>query len=193
MYMEKKEYQDALRKLVKNAITNYLKEGKKISLPGDLPDELLVKRGVFVTLRTKKTHTLRGCIGRPYPESPLAVAIIDSAISSAVSDPRFPSVNINELKNLSFEISVMSEPKLVEVSTPDEYADKIEIGKHGLIADSGYTRGLLLPQVATQYSWGVDEFLSHTCRKAGLSPNDWKKKHTKIYSFFLYELIEGEF
>jgi len=191
--MEKKEYQNAIINLVKDAITNYLKTGKKIPLPDELPDELLVKRGVFVTLRTKKNHTLRGCIGRPYPESPLAVALIDSAISSAVSDPRFPSVSINEIPNLSFEVSVMSEPELVKVSSPDEYFDKIEVGKHGLIVDSGYTRGLLLPQVATQYNWGVEEFLGHTCRKAGLSVNDWKKEHTKIYSFYLYELIEGEF
>ncbi|MFW5799742.1 MAG: TIGR00296 family protein [Spirochaetota bacterium] len=193
MNMNKEEYKEYQKKLVAEAIINYLKNNTTIALPDDVPDELLIKRGVFVTLRTKKGQRLRGCIGRPLPESPLASALINSAISAAVSDPRFPSVKYKELKDLSFEISVLSKPELIKVDSPEEYKSKIEIGKHGLIVENDYTRGLLLPQVAPQYDWTPEEFLKHTCRKAGLSPDDWKKENTKVYSFYLYELIEGDF
>lgn len=191
--MEKKQFQNIVKKLVKDAITKYLKEKVTLPLPDDLPNEFLTKRGVFVTLRTKKGHNLRGCIGRPYPESPLAVALIHSAISSAVGDPRFPSVKYDELEKLSFEVSILSEPILIQVNDAKKYLDKIIIGKHGLIAENDYARGLLLPQVATQYNWNSKQFLEQTCRKAGLYVNDWKKPNTNIYSFYLYDLIEGDF
>jgi uncharacterized protein (TIGR00296 family) len=35
-------------------------------------------------------------------------------------------------------------------------------------------RGLLLPQVATEWGWDRDTFLAQTCVKAGLPRDAWK-------------------
>src|SRR4029079_10283421 len=94
----------------------------------------------------------------------------------AVGDPRFAPVAISELQQLTFEISVLSPMEQVrDVS-------EIEIGKHGLLVAKGRGRGLLLPQVATQYGWTRERFLDETCRKAGLDPQDWKDGAT-VYCF----------
>jgi uncharacterized protein len=191
--MEKEKYQEQVKDLVKKSIKTFLQDNKKISAPEGLDENLKKKRGVFVTLRNKKNNQLRGCIGRPIPDSTLAEALIDSAISSATKDPRFPPIKLSELPNITFEISVMSEPKLIEAKDYRDYLSQIEIGKHGLIVEKGFAKGLLLPQVATEYDWDVETFLSHTCRKAGLINDDWKDLRTKIYSFYLYDKIEGEF
>lgn len=60
---------------------------------------------------------------------------------------------------------------------------KIKIGKDGLIAEKGYFKGLLLPQVPIEQGWDVEEFLNQTCMKAGLPPDSWIDKDTKIYQF----------
>lgn len=191
--MDKKEYKKHVKQIVKKAVKTYLKNNITIDIPENMPEEFLIKRGVFVTLRTKKAHQLRGCIGIPTPEYPLAEALIRASISSAVNDPRFPNVKYKELESLSFEVSVMSIPELIRVNDASEYKDKIEVGKHGLIVEKSFLKGLLLPQVATEYDWSVVQFLEHTCQKAGLDKNAWRDDNTKIYSFYLFDLIEGDF
>ncbi|MFX1502655.1 MAG: TIGR00296 family protein, partial [Promethearchaeota archaeon] len=83
------------------------------------------------------------------------------------------------------EISILTPPKLIEVNSPDEYVDKIVIGRDGLIAEKGMRRGLLLPQVPVDHdrNWDVETFLSQTCSKAWLDSDAWREKNTKIYSF----------
>ncbi len=191
--MEKENFKEQVKKLVIESIKTYLQENKKIGTPNNLEDDFMKKRGVFVTLRNKKNKQLRGCIGRPLPDTILAEALIDSAISSATRDPRFPSVKKSEIKDLEFEVSIMSEPKIIEANDSKDYINEIEIGKHGLIVEKGFAKGLLLPQVATEYNWDETTFLSHTCRKAGLREEDWKDPKTKVYSFYLYDMIEGDF
>lgn len=83
----------------------------------------------------------------------------------------------SELPDLEIEISVLSPLRLIK--NPDE----IEVGQHGLYIVRGINRGLLLPQVATQYHWDRLTFLEQTCNKAGLPPDAWKDPHTQIYSF----------
>ena len=126
--------------------------------------------GAFVTLESQ--HELRGCIGYPGAGGSLADVVADAAIAAGTEDPRFPSVSVSELPDLHFEISVL---------TPIERVmnlEDIEVGRDGLIASDGYRRGLLLPQVATEYGWTRDEFLSHTCMKAGLRPDAWRSGAT---------------
>ena len=110
-------------------------------------------------------------------------AIIDSAISAAVRDPRFPQVSENELEDLDYEITVLTKPQLIEVKTPEEYPTKVNIGVDGLIVEKGFFKGLLLPQVATEYNMSSEEFLSHTCMKAGIRPNAWLNENVEIYKF----------
>jgi len=138
-------------------------------------------QGVFVTLY--KNKQLRGCIGFPEPIFPLFEAIIKAARSAAFEDPRFPPLQKEELKHIKIEVSVLTVPALIKVKKPEDYLKKIKIGKDGLIIRSTLGSGLLLPQVATEYKWGVEEFLRHLCEKARLKQNAWKDKNNQIYKF----------
>jgi AmmeMemoRadiSam system protein B/AmmeMemoRadiSam system protein A len=132
-------------------------------------------RGAFVTI-TKK-GTLRGCIGHIRGLMPLYKSVEEMAAAAAFDDPRFPPITKNELKDLEIEISVLTPFKQITD------VKEIEVGTHGIYMEKGYYSGLLLPQVATEYRWDRDTFLEHTCRKAGLPPDAWKEKDTRIYIF----------
>jgi hypothetical protein len=172
-----------LVRLARRTIEIYLREKRELSPPEDAPEKLKEKAGVFVTLETYPTHELRGCIGYPEPIYPLVEATIKAAIAAATQDPRFYPVSLRELEHCTIEVSVLTKPKLLKVSSPREYPEKVKVGKHGLIVEKGLARGLLLPQVPVDEGWTSEEFLSHTCMKAGLMPDCWLDKETKIYTF----------
>jgi AmmeMemoRadiSam system protein A len=132
--------------------------------------------GAFVTL--KRHGQLRGCIGTLACRRPLAEEIACAAISAAREDPRFDPLRPAELDGLSVEISILGP---LEEINPHE-AGAIVIGRHGLVVEQGYRRGLLLPQVATEWGWNHEQFLSQTCVKAGLPPDLWRRGGT-VYRF----------
>jgi uncharacterized protein (TIGR00296 family) len=171
--------------LVRTAIAEYLSKRRVIDPPADTPKHLLEKSGVFVTLNlTKPTRTLRGCIGYPLPTEPLAVATIKSAIEAATGDPRFEPVELPEFKEkISVEVSVLTVPEELTTKEPTERPKEIQIGRDGLIVGRGARRGLLLPQVAPEWEWDAEEFLGHCCLKAGLPPDAWVDKNTKVEKF----------
>jgi hypothetical protein len=174
-----------LVELARKAVEEYLKSRKRISVPENISEKLLQPCGVFVTINTIRDgeKELRGCIGYPYPTTPLVQAVIESAISSATQDPRFYPLSLSELDNVVFEISVLTPPQLIEVKKPSEYLPKIMVGKDGLIVEKGMFKGLLLPQVPVEWEWDEEEFLCQCCIKAGLPPDCWLLKDTKIYKF----------
>ncbi|MCS3924153.1 TIGR00296 family protein [Methanosalsum natronophilum] len=168
-------------KISRTIITEFLSTGKKIATTEfDVSPIFNEHRGVFVTLNKK--NELRGCIGRPYPDTQLLDAIIDSAISAATNDPRFPVVRLIELDEILIEVTILTPPILIE-GNEDDIMSSIIIGEHGLIIKKGFNQGLLLPQVATEHGFDVYDFLSNTCLKAGLPPSQWKDKNTQIYKF----------
>src|SRR5262245_3883373 len=133
------------------------------------------RRGAFVTLM--RAQRLRGCVGRVEPDGPLRTLIPSVARSAALEDPRFGAVQSHELADLHIEISLLSVPeKLSDCGT-------LEIGVHGLIVRAGWQRGLLLPQVATQWGWDRERFLEEVCLKAGLAPDAWRAPATVVQSF----------
>ncbi len=140
--------------------------------------------GVFVTLELHRE--LRGCIGYVEPVLPLAEATREVAAKAALEDPRFDPVTSGELSEIEIEISVLS--PLHEIHSPDE----VTVGVHGLVLESGFRRGLLLPQVATDYGWDRFEFLSHTARKAGLPPDAWKRPGARLSTFTVERFSEQE-
>lgn len=149
------------------------------------------KMGAFVTINTYPSEMLRGCIGMPEPIMKLKDAIKEAAVS-ACHDPRFPPLRKDELDFIIVEVSILTKPEIVNVRKPEEYARKIKVGRDGLIAEHGIYRGLLLPQVATEYGWNEVQFLDETCMKAGLPPGCWKDGKTKIYSFQAHVFSETE-
>ena len=142
--------------------------------PPDGGGALDVPRGAFVSIH--RGAQLRGCLGRLEADQPLCRVVAHLAGAVSDSDPRFEPVAERELGHLQIEISVLMPAR--QVFAPDE----IEIGRDGLIVECGRRRGLLLPQVATQYGWDVLTFLQHTALKAGLSGDQWQQG-AKIYAF----------
>lgn len=134
----------------------------------------LLFAGAFVSLHRK--GRLRGCIGQlglPQPAVPL---VAYCARAAALEDPRFRPVEAHELAEIEIELSILS---ALDVASPEQ----IEIGKHGLMVSSGARRGLLLPQVASQYGWNAGRFLDETCVKAGLDRAAWRDEAVKIEAF----------
>jgi AmmeMemoRadiSam system protein A len=127
-------------------------------------DELM---GAFVTIHT--AGELRGCLGRLETDRPLAETVAHLSAAVSDSDPRFRPLAPSELPLTDIEISALSPEE--SVANPGE----IEVGRHGLIVAQGHRRGLLLPQVATEHSWNCETFLEHTCIKAGLPGDAWRR------------------
>ncbi len=171
--------------IARKAAEEYLKTKKHIRAPESLSKNLLQPCGVFVTINRLENgeKKLRGCIGYPYPTTPLVQAVIDSAINAATQDPRFRPLSQGELDKLVFEVSVLTPPQMVEVKKPKEYPTQIKVGEDGLIVERGMYKGLLLPQVPVEWEWDEEEFLCQCCVKAGLSPDYWLIEGTRIYKF----------
>jgi len=161
-------------------VTDHL-SGRPAAPDGDFKSKFSFHAGVFVTLC--RNGSLCGCIGIPYPTRKLYDSLMDAAVSAATADSRFQPVSLSQLGEITFEVTVLSEPQQIAVSSPKQYLSEIIIGRDGLIVQSEYNSGLLLPQVPAEYGWSVEEFLRHTCRKAGLGEDCWKKADTKISKF----------
>ena len=142
------------------------------------------RSGAFVTLRVEQA--LRGCIGYPDADQHLVEVVRRCSISAATEDPRFPPLSANDLDLIGLEISVLGPIEEVTDTTA------IDIGRHGLIVQRGYRRGLLLPQVALEWDWDRDLFLSQTCIKAGLPADAWQTG-ARIFRFEAEVFAEGEF
>jgi len=141
------------------------------------------KSGVFVTLNRYPRKELRGCIGYILPVMKLRKAIEENVLSAALKDPRFPKLRREELDNIVVEVSLLTVPKKMEFDSPNSLVGQIEIGRDGLIVEKGFYKGLLLPQVPVEWNWGPEEFLSHTCNKAGLPADAWKNEAVTIKKF----------
>ena len=170
-----------LVRLARTVVEKYLQESTIIKSERDTQE----KAGVFVTLNyvtTTKKEYLRGCIGFPLPERPLYQGVVEAAIAAATEDPRFPPLDIQELDNILFEISVLTPPERITVS-PADYGKEIEIGRDGLILQWRFGSGLLLPQVPVELKWDVEQYLANICYKAGAPPDVWLDPTTKLYKF----------
>jgi AmmeMemoRadiSam system protein A len=160
--------------LARRTIEHFLRDGSRVELPKG--EGLLAERcGAFVTLH--KRGQLRGCIGNLVGAAPLLETIREMAIAAATEDPRFHRVRAEELPDLDIEISVLSPMRRIKD------VGEIEVGTHGILMRRGMYQGVLLPQVATEYGWDRETFLTHTCLKAGLPTEAWKEPETIIEIF----------
>jgi uncharacterized protein len=162
-------------------------EPGQINAPGTFRE----KRGAFVTIHTYPEHGLRGCIGYPEPVFSLGKALVKAA-QGACHDPRFPYLHSNELDRIVVEVSILTPPEEIKATDRKSLPSNVEVGKDGLIMEMGYCRGLLLPQVATEWDWDSETFLAETCVKAGLTPDCWLDKKAKVYKFQAEVFTEDE-
>ncbi len=187
--MEEGEY---LVRLARKSIEHYLGMGSVLEVDPPYP-KLKNPYGAFVTLNTYPEGDLRGCIGYPEPVLPLYRAVIRAAIAAAFEDPRFPPLAEEELDRVTVEVSILTPPERIDdkVKSRLDLPRLVIVGKHGLIVRRGVYSGLLLPQVAVEYSWDSEEFLSQTCIKAGMWMDCWLKEGTEVYRFTA-EIFEEE-
>lgn len=162
-----------LLQIAREAILSKVSRGTVPDFVADEP-ELALPSGAFVSLHID--GRLRGCIGTLYPEQALVVAVAEMAGEAATADPRFHPLVPRDLRETDIEISVLTPFERV---TPEA----VEPGRHGLYIARGRNRGVLLPQVATQYGWDREEFLAQTCHKAGLPSDAWRDPQTIIMAF----------
>jgi len=173
--------------LAKKAVETYIKEGKIITPPEDLPKEFLEKRaGVFVTI--EKRGELRGCIGTYLPvRENIAKEVIFNAIASATEDWRFGEIQKEELPELSFIVYILSKPQPVKdlnELNPKKYGVIVKTSPFSPLEDdfvlNGHQvskTGVLLPDLE-----GVDtseKQILIACQKAGIDPTREK--------FFVYK------
>lgn len=137
------------------------------------------KRAVFVTLNYNQQ--LRGCIGSITPYRSLLEDVIHNAISAAFSDPRFAPLSSRELDNLTLEVSVLSQPKILEYSDYEDLLKKVRPFVDGLILHHGAYQGTFLPQVWEQLPH-AEQFLQHLSMKAGANPSIYAQ-HPTIYRY----------
>lgn len=161
--------------LAKDSVESFFSDS--IEIPEHIKQRFSEKRGVFVTL--KKKGELRGCIGYTHAIYPLYQAVYEAARAAAFDDPRFPPIEEGELKDLEYEVSVLTPPKRIEPPFPEQ----IRVGTDGLLVRMQGQSGLLLPQVATEWGWDSEKFLSQTCLKAGLAMDAWKDSECEVYIF----------
>ena len=169
-----------LVKMARSVVTEYITNNNKV-FDQAFEEKFSFGAGVFVTINDKSG--LRGCIGFPLAVKKLSDALTNAAIAAATDDPRFPSITQNELNDLVFEVTVLSETEEISSNSPNEIIHAIKIGRDGLIVEKDFQSGLLLPQVPVEQNWNVENFLNHTCHKAGLPNDSWKDKTTKISKF----------
>jgi AmmeMemoRadiSam system protein A len=168
-----KKEQKELLKIARDTIVGSVISGK---IPGVAPSSpgLNLHSGCFVTIKQK--GELRGCIGNFVSDQPLYLLVQEMAVSAATRDPRFYPMKEHDLTGFSLDISVLS--PLEKAASVEE----IQVGVHGIYIVKGSYRGVLLPQVATEYGWNRDQFLQHTCIKAGLPQDAWQGE-CDIYLF----------
>jgi AmmeMemoRadiSam system protein A len=172
-----REDQDRLLPLARLAVKAQLDGKEQPRVETDkLSEKLRADGACFVTLENH--GRLRGCIGNMVADGPLYQSVMRNAVS-ACQDSRFRDdpVTAAEFDQLDIEISYLTPRKRIQKT------EEIIVGRHGLMISLGPRRGVLLPQVAARRGWTRAEFLSQTCRKAGLPPEAWKQPEAEIYSF----------
>jgi MEMO1 family protein len=167
--------------IARNSIRSMLFDNKQQELkPESLPSIFKRNMGAFVTL--KITGNLRGCIGRFTSPDPLYEVVSQMALASAFEDTRFSPLTKTEFEKIEIEISVLGPLKKIN------NINEIVLGKHGIYIKKDFRSGTMLPQVATENKWTVEEFLGYTARdKAGLGWTGWKDAEIFIYEAVVLE------
>jgi len=164
-----------LLRFARQTLEEYLRDGQRPPIPTG-SGTLLARRATFVTLRTRATGGLRGCVGEVVARRPLVESVMNMAIAAATEDPRFPPVEPDEVPGLHIEISALT--PMVPI-LPEE----VEVGRHGLMIRWKGRSGLLLPQVPVSCDWSRTEFLTGVCRKAGLPDDAWSEPEAELLGF----------
>jgi MEMO1 family protein len=179
---------DLARQTLTCVVTNPGLAGFEVS-GKTMPAKLSQTRACFVTLT--ENGELRGCIGHILPQEPLYRAVVDNARNAAIRDPRFLPVQPDETGKIKIEISVLTAPKPLPFTSPEDLLAKLHPGKDGVVLELGNRSATFLPQVWEQLPDKV-EFLNRLSEKAGGAPGDWRKPGTEVLIYHVEAFKESE-
>lgn len=176
--------------MARKVFITFLRRFEIDPLPGEIPEKLREKSGVFVrvgrnpdSLWTRDIEII-GCLGYPLPSRELIVTTIDSALALAVRIGSSALFDISENHNFLFEVSVLTKPELVKVRRAIDYLKEIKVGRDGLLVEQGFIRGLILPQIPIENDWDEKDLISECCMKAGLLADLWlTSPEISVYKF----------
>jgi AmmeMemoRadiSam system protein A len=181
---------ELLLDLARRTLRDVVKTGKQPDAAADaFPTSFTEKKGCFVTLT--KGGQLRGCIGHIVPQEPLYRAIMDNAQSAALHDPRFTAVQPDELDKIEIEISVLTVPEPLAFSSPEDLLNKLRPRRDGVVLQVGSRGATYLPQVWEQIPDKV-HFMDSLAEKAGLAPDAWRGRDTKVLIYHVEAFKESE-
>jgi uncharacterized protein (TIGR00296 family) len=168
--------------LARNALDTHFSFFKKLKIDKKLKQELSSTHGGFVALYKK--GQLRCSNGMVETALPLYEFIPSAVEFAAFKDNRFTPIEKKEIPELLVEISILSKPKRLDVRNPEDYLNKIRLGKDGILVRSTFTSGFVLPQVALSQQWDALTFLRNACLKAQIHPDDWQDfDKVRVYTF----------
>lgn len=160
---ERRAHESPFVRLARESLETYVRTGKRLAAPEELPPELQGRAGAFVSL--KKHGQLRGCIGTIAPTQPnLAEEIIENAISAGTRDPRFWPVQPEELPEITYSVDVLGKPE------PVRGLDELDPKRYGVIVRGRGRSGLLLPDLEGIET--AEQQVEIAKQKAGLGPGD---------------------
>ncbi|MFN8578204.1 MAG: AmmeMemoRadiSam system protein A [Candidatus Sericytochromatia bacterium] len=153
-----------LPSLARYTVEEYINTGAIINFDNiDFEDYKNKQAGVFVTLKIE--GHLRGCIGTISPtQKNIIIETVMNAISASTRDPRFRPVDKIELKDISYSVSLLMPPEVIDSK------EMLDPNRYGVIVTSGHKRGLLLPRLESINT--IDEQLYHAMMKAGIRQHE---------------------
>ena len=153
----------------------------------ELPDRLEQKGVSFVTLTID--GRLRGCIGALEATRSLAEDVQQHSIAAALNDYRFPPVQVEELKNITIEISYLTPPVSLDYEDPKDLLNHLKPGIDGVVLKDGVRRATFLPQVWEKIP-DPNTFLDMLCQKMGVPPDYWQKKKLEVLTYQVEKFSE---
>ncbi len=177
-----------LLRVARQAITSAVVANK--ILPIELKEysqHLLEISSSFVTLTIK--GALRGCVGAIEAQSPLVVDVRDHAISAALHDYRFPPLRVDEIPEVSIEISRLTPPEPLFYEHAADLPKRIRSGVDGIVLRRGRDRATFLPQVWDKIP-EPEDFISQLCLKMGLPANTWRDEIFVVSTYQVEEFHE---
>jgi AmmeMemoRadiSam system protein A len=154
-----------------------------------LPQSLLQSAACFVTLHVD--DMLRGCTGSLVAQRPLAQEVSLTAVQTAFRDPRFPPVSAAEVPNLDIEISVLTPPRPLTYTSPEDLIVRLRPGVDGVTLRQGFRRATFLPQVWERIP-EPRRFLEMLCQKMGLPADAWLSGEMEVEVYQAIAWSEAE-
>ncbi len=117
------------------------------------------------------------------PDQPLYKAVVRAARQTAFEHPRYASIGLDDLKNIRFEMALLTPPEVIKVLNFEDFSRRIRLGIDGLMIRGGTYSAIMLPDFPIRYSWDHDRALRYLTQKAGMHMDAWQNLSNKIYKF----------